>query len=248
VADPNNPTALHRAMKAMLLKMLSMQNPGAYDMIAVDKRVLSMANIDSNGIFAPPQQAGPDPVMMAMQARMQMMTMQVALRNQEQQLKAALSIQEAQGKAADRASREHIEKLKLEIADKHKQMEILLERLKINAEAINQMRDHAINERQTGQEMALKTHETRMDMTLRQQEMQHKQTMDQQQHQQAMHQQQQQHEQQMRMNQHQQNMDHANFGHGAVKDGADRFLKFYQMQNAQAAPQPQQGGQRKKPQ
>ena len=136
VADPNNPTALHRLAKATLLKMLAMQNPQAYDMIAVDKRIMQMANIDSNGVFKPPQPPGIDPVMLALQMRMQMAQLQAQARQQEQQLKAALAIQQEQGKAADRASRERIEQMKMQLEQTMEKEKQVLERMKLNQDAI----------------------------------------------------------------------------------------------------------------
>jgi hypothetical protein len=136
VSDPNNPTALHRLMKAAMVKMLAMQNPAAYDMIAVDKRIMGMANIDPNGLFKPPMppNAQPDPMQQAMQMRMAMIQLQMQARQQEQQLKAATAIQTEQGKAADRASRERIEQLKLAIQEKQAQYDMALEQIKMIAD------------------------------------------------------------------------------------------------------------------
>lgn len=148
VADPNNPTSLHRAMKSALLKMLAMQSPQLYDMVAVDRRILDMAGIDTSGIWnkAPPSQA-PDPMAMAMQARQQMMQMQAALRQQEQQLKAALAIQDAQGKAADRASKEKIEHLKLELQRVQQEEQAYIERLKMYSQVFDHIRGMAQDHR-----------------------------------------------------------------------------------------------------
>lgn len=174
VADPNNPTSLHRAMKASMLKMLAQQSPMLYDMIAVDKRVMSMANIDPTGVFKPPQPNQPDPMMIAMQMRMQMMQLQSTLRQQEQQLKAAISIQEQQGRAADRASKERIEQIKADIQRTRDQEQLVLERLKMNADAIMHvhglmMAEHKDRQMQQGSDR---------DRSLKERQFGHQQTQD----------------------------------------------------------------------
>jgi hypothetical protein len=173
VSDPNNPTALHRMMKSAMVKMLAMQNPQAYDMIAVDKRIMSMANIDPQGLFRPPPPPGaqpPDPIQQALAAKTQMMQLQVQLKQQEQQLKAAIAIQTEQGKAADRASRERIEKMKVAIERTMNERDHLLERLKMTHEGISKLMDH-------GREMQSEQHDIRMrthDQQLKVHDQQHK--------------------------------------------------------------------------
>jgi hypothetical protein len=150
VADPNNPTSLHRAMKAALLKTLAMQNPMAYDMVAVDKRIMAMANIDASGIFRPPQPQQPDPMMLAMQARQQMMQLQTQLRQQQQQLTASVAIMKQQGTAADRASKERIEQMKADIEKTKIEQNMVLERLKLTQDAIIHV--HGLMQAEHGQQ------------------------------------------------------------------------------------------------
>src|SRR5215510_7191248 len=70
VADPNNPTSLHRIAKAVAVKTLQQGSPALYDPMNVDKRVMRIVGIDPEGLFrdtpAPPP---PDPRMAAVQAK-----------------------------------------------------------------------------------------------------------------------------------------------------------------------------------
>lgn len=136
VADPNNPTSLHRAMKAALLKTLQAASPQLYDPIAVDKRIMSIAGIDPEGLFKPPQPQQADPMALALQARQQQTQMMMAIKQQEIQLKAAISAQEAQGSAADRASRERIAEMQARIDQMKANADIEMQRLKMVNEAI----------------------------------------------------------------------------------------------------------------
>lgn len=136
VADPNNPTSLHRMAKAAMLKTLQTANPQIYDPIAVDRRILTMAAIDPEGLFKGPAPQGPDPMMMLMQARMQMAQLQLAIKDKELQIKAATAAMQQQGKAADRSSQERIEILKQQIVQEQQQASMIMDRLKLNADMI----------------------------------------------------------------------------------------------------------------
>lgn len=136
VADPNNPTSLHRMAKAAMLKTLQTANPQIYDPIAVDRRILQMAAIDSEGLFKGPAPQGPDPMMMLMQARMQVAQLQLAIKQKELEIKAATAAMQQQGKAADRSSKERIEFLKQQIVQDQQQANMIMDRLKLNADMI----------------------------------------------------------------------------------------------------------------
>ena len=97
VADPNNPTTLHRAAKAQIIKTLQAASPQLYDSTAVDMRVMRITDIDPQGLFAPaPAPEPPDPRMVAIQQKAQ-----------SEQAKIADS-------AADRASKEKIAQMNLQ--------------------------------------------------------------------------------------------------------------------------------------
>lgn len=208
VSDPNNPTALHRLMKAAMVKMLAMQNPTAYDMVAVDKRIMSMANIDPTGLFKPPAppNQGPDPIQQALQGRMMLMQKQIELRQQEQMLKAAIAIQQEQGKTADRASKERIEQMKLHYAQLEGERDVLIERLKQNHEQIGQVLDHHRESQTNEHDMRMKTHDAQLKA----------------------HDQQFQHGLQHQDQQHRQALDHKQFGHQQQMDHQNANLQATQ--------------------
>jgi hypothetical protein len=148
VADPNNPTSLHRMAKAAMLKTLQAANPNIYDPIAVDRRILTMAAIDAEGLFKGPQPQGPDPMMMMLQARMQLQQLQLQIKDKELQIKAVTAAMQQQGKAADRSSKERVEMLKGQIVSSQQEMQLLMDRLKMNADMI--MHVHGEMSKQAG--------------------------------------------------------------------------------------------------
>jgi hypothetical protein len=229
VADPNNPTALHRLMKAMTLKMLAMQNPPAYNMIAVDKRIMAMANIDSNGIFNPPQpQGGPDPIMGILQMRMKLEQAKLDTKQQELQLKAAIAIQQEQGKAADRASKERIEHMKAELAAAQERESQIGERLKMNAEMLQNLHQGYMDHTKMGHERHMSEREHGHNVQMDHMQHAHQQQMDersaQREDQMASHQQQMNERQansQDQMNAHQRGQDMFNADH-TMRDWAQK--------------------------
>jgi len=126
VADPNNPTSMHRIAKGAVIQALAAAKPQLYDPIAVDVRTMRIAGIDPQGLFRPtPAAPPPDPGMVAAQAKMQANQMQQQANMAQMQLKQQIQQMQSQDKAADRESRERVE-----------QMKIVLERLKIIEERI----------------------------------------------------------------------------------------------------------------
>lgn len=116
VADPNNPTSLHRVAKAALLKELQKANPSIYDAYAVDMRILNITGIDPQGLFraeqAPPP---PDPRFEAIKEKAKASQAQAELQLHEQQLRHQTTAMQLAGRAEDRQSRERIEMIKLQI-------------------------------------------------------------------------------------------------------------------------------------
>ena len=126
VADPNNPTSLHRLAKGAIIKQLQTANQALYDPVAVDMRIMRISDIDPAGLFrATPAPPPPDPRMVAIQekAKAQANTNQIQL--METKIKAATEAAAIQDKSQDRASREKIELMKIE-----------LEKLKIEEERL----------------------------------------------------------------------------------------------------------------
>jgi hypothetical protein len=116
VADPNNPTSLHRIAKAIALKTLEKDKPTLYDPIAVDMRVLRIINIDPSGLFRPfPAPPPPDPRLEAVKAKAQGQQQTNMVQFFDAQIRAKTEEMKLMDKAKDRASREMIERLKYHI-------------------------------------------------------------------------------------------------------------------------------------
>lgn len=116
VADPNNPTSLHRLAKGAIIKQLQAANQALYDPVAVDMRIMRISDIDPAGLFkGTPTPPPPDPRMVAIQekAKAQANTNQIQLL--ETQIKAATQGAAIKDKEADRASRERIETMKIQL-------------------------------------------------------------------------------------------------------------------------------------
>src|SRR5882724_1092260 len=175
VADPNNPTSMHRIAKAVVVKTLQQGSPDLYDPIAVDTRIMRITGIDPEGLFrqtpAPPP---PNPNLIAAQAKQQANAQQAQLQQLQLQLKLQIQQLQSQDKAADRASREKVEQLK-----------IMLERLKIQEETIihqGQAReeaqretmklllDHHRAQSESQNDIALQQRQSAAEMQMKQQE------------------------------------------------------------------------------
>lgn len=102
-SDPNVPAQVHRIMLAVALTMLAAQNTALYDQLAVQKRVLSMINVqDTDELLMTPEKAAaaaqsagqppPDPKVLAAQ-------IQATSKQQEAAAKAQASQQDLQGDA-----------------------------------------------------------------------------------------------------------------------------------------------------
>ena len=169
VADPNNPTSLHRIAKAMAIKTLQKDNPLLYDPVAVDMRIMRIVDIDPVGLFKPaPASPPPDPRMVAIQekAKAQEAASQIALL--EAKIKAASQAAQIQDRAQDRASREKIEQMKLD-----------LERLRIQEEQIIHANDAARIAADAHQQLNLnavqKAHDLHHESVQQNQDLQHQQ-------------------------------------------------------------------------
>jgi hypothetical protein len=130
VGDPNTPTRLHRVMLVQAVKQLQAGSPDLYDGRKVDSWALQTIGIgDPESIFnqQPPQQQ-PDPKLLAIQAKQQSESQSSAVQLQEVQLKQATSAAQIQDRAAERASRERIEEMKLEIEKIRLQIEGMVHR------------------------------------------------------------------------------------------------------------------------
>jgi len=157
VADPNNPTMLHRIAKATIIKTLQQQSQDLYDPVAVDMRVLSIAGIDPQGLFRPtPAQPPPDPRMEAISAKTRMQEQENAISALETKIKAAQLAAQLADKAKDRESREKIEAMKIEL------QKLRLEQEKI-IHAHDAARDAALAQHEMRKEQFIAAHKVAGD-------------------------------------------------------------------------------------
>jgi hypothetical protein len=164
VADPNNPTSLHRIAKAMAIKELQKATPEIYDKMGVDMRILRIVDIDPQGLFLPqPAQAPPDPRMVAIQAKAQAEQAKTKLAELELQLKTAQAQSQSQNQAADRQSRERIEQLKIAIETLRLEQEKIIHAHDINRDNVSAghelVRDHLSHQQDLAHSAAEKQQE-----------------------------------------------------------------------------------------
>lgn len=116
VADPNNPTSLHRIAKATAIKVLQQANPAIYDAKAVDTRIMRIVGIDPDGLFAAQAAAPPpDPRVIAIMEKAKTEQAMGRLKIIELQMKQALAERASFDKAKDREARQELERLKIEL-------------------------------------------------------------------------------------------------------------------------------------
>ena len=124
VADPNNPTSLHRIAKATIIDTLVSKYPQDMDKRNSLKRILRIADIDSEGLMmnqtAPPP---PDPRMVAIQAKAEAEKLKAEI----EKVRVFIQAQTAQANLTDKAQdREFKERLK--------QFDMYLEQVKAQAQ------------------------------------------------------------------------------------------------------------------
>ena len=116
VADPNNPTSLHRIAKAMAIKTLQQGAPELYDPVAVDMRIMRIVDIDPQGLFKAQQTPPPpDPRLIAIQQKSKAEESKAQVAQLGMQIKAAQVQASTLDKQKDRESRERLEQLKIQI-------------------------------------------------------------------------------------------------------------------------------------
>jgi len=126
VADPNNPTSLHRMTKAAALLTLAQSYQQFFNVPAVLKRLLRVAGIDVEGLLnTAPTPPPPDPRMAAIVAKAQAQASIAQIQQFQAFLKAKQMQVDASDKAEDRVSRERIEQMKLAL----EQMRVEQERI-----------------------------------------------------------------------------------------------------------------------
>lgn len=113
VADPNVPSEMHRKLLALFFKQITAGAP-FYDPVKVDRYVarvaMKMPATDFDTFLAPPQQAQPDPMMVA---AMQIEKQKADAITMKAQIEAAKVQQQAKDAAADRDAKAEQEAMKL---------------------------------------------------------------------------------------------------------------------------------------
>lgn len=113
VADPNNPTSLHRIAKATAIKMLQQANPAIYDAVNVDKRIMRIVGIDPEGLFAEkPAEPPPDPKFAAVMQKAESEKIRNQIMAQTAELNAQLKRQELADKVEQRKHDIEIQKMR----------------------------------------------------------------------------------------------------------------------------------------
>ena len=124
VADPNNPTSLHRIAKATIIDMLASKYPQDMDRRASLKRIMRIADIDADGLMnaqtAPPP---PDPRMEAIKAKAMAEQMKVEI----DKAKVMIQAQTAQMQFADKEKEREFKR-------QMSQFEMHLEQLRVQAD------------------------------------------------------------------------------------------------------------------
>jgi hypothetical protein len=135
VADPNNPTSLHRMAKAHAIMQLSAAAPQLYNTQGVHTKVLRMMNVDAQGLFnAQPTPPPPDPRMEAIKEKAKASQAQANMEMLREKIRIETEKMRLADNEEERNSREKIA-----------QMQIQLELLRIEEEKV-------INERDDGRE------------------------------------------------------------------------------------------------
>jgi len=139
VADPNNPTSLHRIAKATIIDMLVSKYPLDIDRRAALKRIMRTADIDADGLInAKPNDPPPDPRMVAIQSKAQAEQM----RAQIDQAKLYLDQQSQQAEFADKQQERAFK-------ERMQQFEMYLEKLRVQAEMIIHAHDLHLSQQET---------------------------------------------------------------------------------------------------
>jgi hypothetical protein len=103
-SDPNVPSRMHRLAKVAALKQLQAMNPLLYNGQAVDTVCLNEIGIQNpESLFAPPQQAMPDPIKMR----------ELALKAKDLNIKEAKTMADIVNEAANRKSKEDLATMEL---------------------------------------------------------------------------------------------------------------------------------------
>jgi hypothetical protein len=150
VADPNNPTSLHRIAKATIVDTLVQKYPLDIDKRAALKRIMRIADIDSDGLMTPQTgQPPPDPRMEAIKAKAAAEQMKAQIDQAKVQIQAQTAQMNFQDKEKERQFKHAMQ-----------QYELQLEQMRVQAEMIIHAHDLKRDDTQAQHEMGMKQAET----------------------------------------------------------------------------------------
>jgi hypothetical protein len=167
VADPNNPTSLHRIAKATIIDALVTKYQQLFNAPNAVRRILRVAGIDAEGLLnAQPAPPPPDPRFAAIQAKAQAEAMKAEIDKARVLIQAQTAQANFADKQAERAFKERMQ-----------QFEMYLEAMRVQAEAIIHAHDLHRDNVQAASEIetqrAQAAHEIAMDHAAHQQDMTH---------------------------------------------------------------------------
>jgi hypothetical protein len=147
VADPNNPTSLHRIAKATIIDALVSKYPQDMDMRGSLKRILRIADIDSDGLMqtntAPPP---PDPRMVAIQAKAAAEQMKAQIDQAKVQIQAQTAQATFADKVAERAFKERMQQYELQLEQMRVQAEMIIHAHDIHRDNVSAQSDMAVKQ------------------------------------------------------------------------------------------------------
>jgi hypothetical protein len=184
-ADPNTASQMMRIQKAIAVKTLQGMNPGIYDAMAVDRRVLQMIDVpDAEELFAkePPPPMSADPANMV-KAQAAMITAQakaqdVAIKAQTSEKDMAVKVLQARteaedshfdnmNRAADRESKIEIERMKLAQEQIRLQHDMRLEGARMQHDVAMREKDDQREDIRTQQDLVLGHQKHQQDMQMK---------------------------------------------------------------------------------
>lgn len=116
VADPNNPTSLHRMAKAHAIMQMSAAAPQLYNTQAVHTKVLRMMSVDSQGLFnQQPTPPPPDPRMEAIKEKAKASQAQAQMEMLREQIRIETEKAKLLDRAEERKSREKIAQMQTQL-------------------------------------------------------------------------------------------------------------------------------------
>lgn len=157
VADPNNPTSLHRMAKVAAVKQLQATSQQLYNAQGVETWALRQMGVNPEGLFnKTPTQPPPDPRLIAIQQKAQSAQQTALLQHQDNMQRHQLEIAKLQDSAQDRESRQKIEGMKMQLEGMKLIEAQLIHKKEIEADQIKTLHELQADQARTVQELQSK--------------------------------------------------------------------------------------------